>query len=90
LQEIRQAYNDYLAYAKQLRTTEAALIAATRAYETEQERYRVGASTLIELTRANTEFVNASSNRVRAIYQFVFQEKLLDYYIGNLDTDVSF
>lgn len=90
LQEIRQAYNDYLAYAKQLRTTETALIAATRAYETEQERYRVGASTLIELTRANTEFVNASSNRVRAIYQFVFQEKLLDYYIGNLDTSVTF
>jgi outer membrane protein len=90
LQEIRQAYNDYVAYAKQLRTTEAALVAATRAYETEQERYRVGASTLIELTRANTEFVNASSNRVRAIYQFVFQEKLLDYYIGNIDTNVTF
>jgi outer membrane protein len=90
LQEIRQAYNDYLAYAKQLRTTQVALIAATRAYETEQERYRVGASTLIELTRANTEFVNASSNRVRAIYQFVFQEKLLDYYIGNIDTNVTF
>lgn len=90
LQEIRQAYNDYLAYAKQLRTTEAALVAATRAYETEQERYRVGASTLIELTRANTEFVNASSNRVRAIFQFVFQEKLLDYYIGNIDTNVTF
>lgn len=90
LQEIRQAYNDYIAYGKQLRTTETALLAATRAYETEQERYRVGASTLIELTRANTEFVNASSNRVRAIYQFVFQEKLLDYYIGNLGTDVEF
>lgn len=90
LQEVRQAYNDYLAYAKQLTTTETALIAATKAYETEQERYRVGASTLIELTRANTEFVNASSNRVRAIYQFVFQEKLLDYYIGNITTNIEF
>ncbi len=90
LQEVRQAHNDYLAYAKQLRTTETALIAATKAYETEQERYRVGASTLIELTRANTEFVNASSNRVRAVYQFVFQEKLLDYYIGNITTNIEF
>ena len=90
LQEVRQAYNDYQAYAKQLRTTETALIAATKAYETEQERYRVGASTLIELTRANTEFVNASSNRVRAVYQFVFQEKLLDYYIGNISTEIEF
>jgi outer membrane protein len=90
LQEVRQAYNDYQAYAKQLRTTETALIAATKAYETEQERYRVGASTLIELTRANTEYVNASSNRVRAVYQFVFQEKLLDYYIGNISTEIEF
>lgn len=90
LQEVRQAHNDYLAYAKQLRTTETALIAATKAYETEQERYRVGASTLIELTRANTEFVNASSNRIRAVYQFVFQEKLLDYYIGNISTNIEF
>jgi outer membrane protein len=90
LQEVRQAHNDYLAYAKQLKTTETALIAATKAYETEQERYRVGASTLIELTRANTEFVNASSNRVRAVYQFVFQEKLLDYYIGNITTNIEF
>lgn len=90
LQEVRQAHNDYLAYAKQLKTTETALIAATKAYETEQERYRVGASTLIELTRANTEFVNASSNRVRAVYQFAFQEKLLDYYIGNITTNIEF
>ncbi len=90
LQEVRQAYNDYQAYAKQLKTTEAALIAATKAFETEQERYRVGASTLIELTRSNTEYVNALSNRVRAVYQFVFQEKLLDYYIGNISTDIEF
>ena len=90
LQEVRQAYNDYQAYAKQLKTTETALIAATKAFETEQERYRVGASTLIELTRANTEFVNASSNRVRAVYQFVFQEKLLDYYIGDISTEIEF
>ncbi len=90
LQEVRQAYNDYLAYSKQLQTTQTALLAATKAYETEQERYRVGATTLIELTRANTEFINARSNRVRAMYQFLFQEKLLDYYIGNIDESIGF
>lgn len=85
-QEVRQAYNDYLSASKQLDTTERALTAASKAYETEQERYRVGASTLIELTRANAEFVSASSNRVQAIYRFVFQEKLLDYYLGQVAT----
>ena len=83
-QEVRQAYNDYLAASKQLETTERALLAASKAYETEQERYRVGASTLIELTSSNAEFVSASSNRVQAMYRFVFQEKLLDYYLGQV------
>lgn len=83
-QEVRQAYNDYLSASKQLDTTERALLAASKAYETEQERYRVGASTLIELTQANAEFVSASSNRVQAVYRFVFQEKLLNYYLGQV------
>lgn len=86
-QDVRQAYNDYLSYAKQLETTERALLAASKAFETEQERYRVGASTLIELTRANAEFVSASSNRVQAIYRFVFQEKLLEYSLGLINMD---
>lgn len=83
-QEVRQAYNDYLSATKQLDTTERALLAASKAYETEQERYRVGASTLIELTQANAEFVSASSNRVQAVYRFVFQEQLLNYYLGQV------
>jgi outer membrane protein len=87
-QEVRQAYNDYIAVTKQLETTERALLAATRAYETEQERYRVGASTLIELTRSQAEFVSASSNRVQAVYRFVFQEKLLEYYLGRITTEL--
>lgn len=87
-QEVRQAYNDYLSSSKQLETTERALLASSKAYETEQERYRVGASTLIELTRANAEFVNASSNRVQAVYRFVFQERLLEYYLGLITVEL--
>jgi outer membrane protein len=87
-QEVRQAYNDYIAAAKQLETTERSLIASTKAFETEQERFRVGASTLIELTRAQAEFVSASSNRVQSVYRFVFQEKLLEYYLGRISTEL--
>jgi outer membrane protein len=87
-QEVRQAYNDYIAAAKQLETTERSLTAATKAFETEQERYRVGASTLIELTRSQAEFVSASSNRVQSVYRFVFQEKLLEYYLGRISTEL--
>lgn len=87
--ELRQAYNDYLAYSKELEVTQKALIAAEKAYETEQERYNVGSATLIELTNANNEFVRASSNRVQAIYQFVFQEKVLDYFLGLISEEIA-
>ena len=87
--ELQQAYNDYIGYAKELEATEKALIAAEKAYETEQERYNVGNATLIELTNANNEFVQASSNRVQAMYQFIFQEKVLDYFLGRLTADVE-
>lgn len=88
-EEVRQAYNDYISFSKELESTEKSLAAAERAFETEQQRYNVGASTLIELNQANANFVQAQSNRVQAVYNFVFQEKLLDYFIGRLDSQIT-
>ncbi len=87
--ELQQAYNDYMGYAKELEATEKALIAAEKAFETEQERYNVGSATLIELTNANNEFIRASSNRIQAMYQFIFQEKVLDFFLGRITEDVE-
>lgn len=89
-QEVRQAYEDYRTITQELVTTEAQLRAAEKALETQQERYNVGSSTLIELTQANNSFVQASSQRIQAIYQFIFQEKLLDYYLGKISEDIAF
>lgn len=88
-EEVRQAYNDYMSIVKELESTEKALIAAERAYETEFQRYEVGASTLIELNQANANFVQAQSNRIQTIYNFVFQEKVLDFYLGQLTATVE-
>ena len=88
-EEVRQAYNDYVAVTKELETTEKALIAAERAFETEQQRYNVGASTLIELNQANANYVQAQSNRVQAVYNFVFQEKVIDYFLGRLADEIQ-
>lgn len=90
IQEVNQAYNDYIALVQELESTEKAFIAAERAFETEQQRYEVGATTLIELSQANNAFVEAQSNRIQTLYNFIFQEKLLDFYLGRLGTDVQF
>lgn len=83
--DVRQAYLNYETAVKRLETTDKQLQAADQALQVEQERYNVGASTLVELTQARATFVQASSQRSQAVYQFIFQEKLIEYYQGILD-----
>lgn len=91
IQEVTQAYNDYSSYIKEFSASEKSLIASERAFETQQERYNVGASTLIELSQAQSSYVEAQSNYTQARYNLIFQEKLLDYYLGQFTgEDVEF
>ena len=87
IQEVTQAYNDYTSYIKQLQASEKSRRASERAFETQQERYNVGSSTLIELSQAQASYVEAQSNYTQAMYNLIFQEKLLDYYLGKLSGD---
>lgn len=84
IQEVTQALNDFNSYTAQLTAAEKSLIASQKAFETQQERYNVGASTLIELSQAQTQYFNAQSAKTSALYNLIFQEKLLDYYVGKL------
>ncbi len=87
--EVRQAYLDYETAVKRLDVTEKQLRAAEQALEVEQERYDVGASTLVELTQARATYVNSASQRVQAIFQFHFQHKVIEYYQGVIDVSQS-
>ena len=89
IQEVNQAYNDYQARIAEVESTERAFKASERAYQTELQRYEIGASTLIELSQAQALFVQAQSNRVQALYSYYFQEQLLDYYLGRLDPTIQ-
>ena len=82
---MRQAYLDYQIAIKRLDVTEKQFTAAEQALLVEQERYQIGASTLVELTQSRAAFVNGSSQRVQAIFRFQFQQKLIEYYQGVLD-----
>lgn len=84
VQEVTQAHIDYISIVKQLEASNKALIASEKAFETQQERYNVGASTLIELSQAQANYVSAQSNSTQALYNLIFQEKLLDFYLGKL------
>jgi outer membrane protein len=83
--DVRQSYLDYVTAEKSLDVTAKQLIAAQQALTAEQERYNVGAATLVELSQARASYVQAASARNQARYDFLFQKKLIDYYMGRLN-----
>lgn len=82
--DVRQAYNNYQTALKALNVTETGLRSATQALQVEQERYDVGASTLVDLTISQARFTQSSSQRIQALFDFYFQQRLIEYYEGTL------
>ena len=87
--QVRQAYLDYQNAEKQVEVAGTRLRAAERAREAAQERYNLGAVPFVELAQANADFVSAASEQVRARYNFIFQKKLIEYYLGVLNPQGS-
>ena len=83
--EVRRAYLDHQAAQQQLAAAEAQQRAAVLAVTTTQQRYQVGAATLVELTQARATQVQAASAYVNARYNLIFQQSLMSYYTGELD-----
>lgn len=87
--EVRQAYLDYQTAQKALDATEKRLRAAERARDAAQERYELGAAPYVELLQANRDYVSAASEHIRARYDYIYRQKLIDYYLGVLDPSAS-
>ncbi len=83
--EVRRAVLDREAAVEQMNAAEARVKAATQALRAVQERYDAGLATIFEVTQSRAELVSASSASVNARYSLLFQQKLLDYYVGGLD-----
>jgi outer membrane protein len=83
--EVRRAYLDYQAARQQLEAAEAQLRAASLALEASQQRYNVGAATLLEVTQARATQLQAASALVTARYGLLFQRTQISYYVGDLN-----
>lgn len=83
--EISQALQDYRTTQKQVEVVESKLTYADQSRHSHEERYRVGASTLVELTQARTQYVAAVFERIQAKYDLVTQEIAVAYYLGDLE-----
>ncbi|MFH1679407.1 MAG: TolC family protein [Candidatus Eisenbacteria bacterium] len=83
--QVRRAILDRDAAVERLEAAEARALASEKALEFTEQRYAAGAATLYEVVLSRAEFVAASSAGVSARYTLLWQERLLDYYVGDLD-----
>jgi outer membrane protein len=81
--EFSQALQDFHTAQKLIGVTESQLTASRQALDAVEERYRVGASTLVELTQARAQFVAAGFERVKARYGLITQGVAVAYYQGD-------
>jgi len=80
--EIQQAYQNSVAARATYISTEKAYEAAAESFRYAEERYQVGKSTVFEYNEAQTKLINSRSEQLRAKYDFVFRNKILDFYQG--------
>jgi Outer membrane protein len=83
--EVRRAWLSVRSAQQQQIAATAQQVAAALALDAVQQRYNVGAATLLEITQARSQLVNAQSALSTAKYNLVLTQAVLAYYTGELD-----
>ncbi len=81
--EIKKALLDVDAAKKQVDVTQKGLVSAKEDLRIQEERYNLGAGTLLDLLTASAGYVNAEAGRINAIYSLIVSKKNLEYVIGD-------
>ncbi|MFT5699232.1 MAG: outer membrane protein [Desulforhopalus sp.] len=83
--QVAEAIQNLQKTQKQIDVVESKLTYASQSLKSYEERYRVGASTLVELVQARTQYITAAFDRIQAKYDLVTQKVSVAYYLGDLD-----
>lgn len=83
--EIAEAIQEYRTTQKRVDVVESKLTSARQSLQSYEERYRVGASTLVELTQSRSQYVTAAFDQIQARYDLVTQKIAVAYYLGNME-----
>ena len=68
----------------QLRTTEELVQNAAEAYDLAEARYKIGSSSIVELSQAQLSLTSAQISNANARYNVLIQQANLDYQTGAL------
>ena len=84
VRDVRAAWLNFKTAATELQTTDQLVKHANEAFTLAQARYKIGSSSIIELSQAQLEATSAQIEHADALYAMLIQHSLLDYQVGTL------
>lgn len=84
---IQQAFTNAKAGFRAYEAAKASLESQQLAFDNSKERYDIGVLNSFELEQARIALINAEASLINAKYDFVFRNKILDFYLGKSLTD---
>jgi outer membrane protein len=80
--EIQKAKMNLESAQKQVEVSQKGVKSASEDSRIAEERYNLGAGTLLDLLTANAGLVNAQANNINAVYFFITAKRNLEYVLG--------
>ncbi len=85
--DVKKAILDLESAMKQLEVAERQVKSAELDLKTAEEKYNIGAGTLLDLLIATANYTSAVSSRVNAIYDYIIAKIQLQYALGEFDVE---
>lgn len=83
--DVQNAYIQMNASEKNIDITARALKAAQQNFEAAEERFKVGAANILDLTTANGNLATSKINRINALYNYIGAQYQMKFALGILD-----
>ncbi len=81
-QQIQQSYNDVEAAAKSYNASLSQVRAREESFRVIEKRFNNGAANFVDYQIAENDLFNSLSDLLRAKYDLIFKQKILDFYQG--------
>jgi outer membrane protein len=79
---IEQAHSDARAAYKSFIATKKSVTSFQESFRYTEQKFNVGLSNSLDYNIAKTQLATAESELIRARYDYIFKEKILDFYMG--------